>query len=122
MTFYRRPGFFGAVALIFATWVVAWVVLWSPLAGHGNVSLAWLYPIFSSFTFLLYGLDKGLATHNCWRISERTLHLFSLCGGWPGAWVAQRLFHHKTMKDSFQRMFWITVLFNTCLSIGLLAV
>jgi len=40
------------------------------------------------------------------------LHLLSLLGGWPGALIGQGLFRHKTSKQSFQFMFWLTVAIN----------
>jgi len=47
-----------------------------------------------------------------WRTPEHTLHLLSVLGGWPAAWVAQRVLRHKTSKRSFQRVFWLTVVVN----------
>ena len=35
-----------------------------------------------------------------------------LLGGWPAAWLAQQVLRHKTIKRSFQAMFWLTVLVN----------
>ena len=63
----------------------------------------------SAIAFLLYGIDKRRAVKNQSRISERTLHILNLLGGWPGAHLAQRLFHHKTLKISFRLVFWLTV-------------
>jgi uncharacterized membrane protein YsdA (DUF1294 family) len=60
----------------------------------------------------MYRFDKQAAEFNDWRIREDSLHLLSLFGGWPGALVAQRVFHHKTKKTSFQILFWTTVLLN----------
>jgi uncharacterized membrane protein YsdA (DUF1294 family) len=40
------------------------------------------------------------------------LHLLAVMGGWPGAFLAQRLFHHKTEKRAFQCVFLLTVLAN----------
>jgi hypothetical protein len=40
------------------------------------------------------------------------LHLLSLCCGWPGALVAQQAFRHKSKKESFRFVFWITVILN----------
>src|SRR5437763_629904 len=39
----------------------------------------------SVIAFVLYGIDKRRAIKNQPRISERTLHILSLLGGWPGA-------------------------------------
>ncbi|MEL7265396.1 MAG: DUF1294 domain-containing protein, partial [Planctomycetota bacterium] len=42
----------------------------------------------SSITFVLYCWDKSAAKRDTNRISERTLLMWSLCGGWPGAVIA----------------------------------
>jgi uncharacterized membrane protein YsdA (DUF1294 family) len=46
------------------------------------------------------------------RRPEQTLHLLSLLGGWPGALLAQRMFRHKSSKQSFQETYWITVVLH----------
>ncbi len=57
---------------------------------------------------------------NCrWRTNEQTLHLCSLFGGWPGALIAQRLFHHKSKKLSFQTLFWLIVVVHLAIVIAL---
>jgi uncharacterized membrane protein YsdA (DUF1294 family) len=63
----------------------------------------------SGFTFLAYRKDKRRAEAGEWRIPESTLHFVGLIGGWPGAYLAQRTFRHKTSKTSFQVVFWIIV-------------
>ena len=63
----------------------------------------------SAAAFILYGIDKRRAIRKEPRISERTLHLLSVLGGWPGAHLAQQIFHHKTLKISFRLVFWLTV-------------
>ena len=63
-------------------------------------------------TFALYARDKHAARTGQWRTPENTLHLLSLLGGWPAAWVAQRVLRHKTAKRSFQWVFWLTVVGN----------
>ncbi len=40
------------------------------------------------------------------------LHLLELLGGWPGAFLAQQVFRHKTRKLSFQLVFWGIVLLH----------
>lgn len=67
------------------------------------------YAAFSLLTFALYYLDKSAARAGARRISERTLHIFSLLGGWPGALAGQKLFRHKTRKQPFRLIFWCTV-------------
>ena len=42
------------------------------------------------------GIDKAKAIKGAWRISEKTLFLFSLIGGSIGTWAGMYLFHHKT--------------------------
>lgn len=66
------------------------------------VLVAAVYAIASVVTFLVYGLDKGLATRGARRVPERTLHLLELCGGWPGALLGMRTFRHKSQKTSFR--------------------
>lgn len=58
-------------------------------------------------TFLAYGADKRAARNGDWRIPEMHLHALEFLGGWPGAFIAQKIFRHKTKKRSFQAMFWL---------------
>ena len=71
---------------------------------------AWL--ALSAFAFFAYRSDKRSAQSGEWRVPETTLHLIALSGGWPGAFLAQRMFRHKTAKLSFQIVFWIIVLIH----------
>ncbi|MBU2710793.1 DUF1294 domain-containing protein [Zooshikella sp. WH53] len=71
-----------------------------------------LYGIISLVTFFIYKVDKSAAEKGRWRISENTLHLLSVLGGWPGAMLGQQVFNHKTKKTSFQVIFWLSVLLN----------
>jgi len=71
----------------------------------------------SVLAFFAYGVDKSAAQRNAWRTRERSLHLFALLGGWPGALAAQRAFRHKTAKAAFQVVFWLTVGLN-CGALG----
>jgi uncharacterized membrane protein YsdA (DUF1294 family) len=59
-----------------------------------------------------YAFDKSKAVKGEWRTQESTLHLFSLLGGWPGAWIAQVSFSHKINKTSFMVAFFFCVLVN----------
>jgi uncharacterized membrane protein YsdA (DUF1294 family) len=66
----------------------------------------------SVLTFIAYGWDKRRASLGQWRIKEHTLHLFELLGGWPGALVAQRVFHHKWHKTPYMIAFWAIVVLH----------
>jgi len=66
----------------------------------------------SVITFILYAVDKSAAIKNRQRLSERSLHIASLLGGWPGALLAQKLLRHKTQKQPFRSVFWLTVIVN----------
>ena len=66
--------------------------------------------VISLITFLAYRSDKRRAEAGKWRVPESTLHAAELAGGWPGAFVAQRTFRHKTSKVSYQVVFWVIVL------------
>lgn len=71
-----------------------------------------VYLAASLMTFILYAVDKSAARRGAWRTQESTLHLLSLAGGWPGALVAQQKLRHKSRKQSFRAVFWVTVLIN----------
>ncbi len=71
-----------------------------------------LYALVSALAFCLYGFDKRRARLGDSRVPEARLHLVELLGGWPGAWVGQRVFRHKTQKTSFRIVFWLIVLLH----------
>lgn len=94
------------------------LVILSVLPLIGIVHLSWVirnplpivaYPAMSAVTFALYADDKSRAKRGEWRISENTLHLCELAGGWLGGFAAQRVLRHKSQKQSYQTEFWIIV-------------
>ena len=86
----------------------------SVFAGKLPIAVVWIYLAASLVAFIAYALDKSAARNDQWRTKESTLHLFALAGGWPGALAAQRLLRHKSSKQSFQFVFWVTVILNCC--------
>ena len=70
------------------------------------------YGLLGCVSYILYTLDKAAAGKGGQRTPESTLHLVDLLGGWPGALIAQQQSRHKTVKASFQAVFWFTVLGN----------
>lgn len=100
-------GFFGFVSL-------------SIFSGKLPAAILGAYLITSVAAFLAYAADKSAARKNERRISERTLHMLGLVGGWPGALVAQQLLRHKSKKESFRTVFRATVIINCAVLFWLL--
>ncbi|MEO6199545.1 MAG: DUF1294 domain-containing protein [Cryobacterium sp.] len=94
------------ISLFLALYVV--VNLYRPLP----LWVAGLYLVASALCFVAYAIDKSAARAGRRRISERTLLLLGLAGGWPGAIVAQQALRHKTQKVSFRSAFRGTVVLN----------
>ncbi len=69
----------------------------------------------SIITYITYSIDKSRAINGEYRISEKTLHILSLIGGWIGAILAQQRLRHKNKKVSFQIVFWISVIVHISL-------
>jgi len=71
-----------------------------------------LYFGLSLLTFIVYAMDKSAAKSGSWRTPESTLHLLAIAGGWPGAIIAQQTLRHKSKKQSFRLVFWLTTILN----------
>ena len=84
----------------------------SALTNQVELLLLPFYLAVSLLTFILYAIDKSAAQNDSWRTQESTLHFFSLAGGWPGAMIAQQTLRHKSKKQSFRAVFWVTVVLN----------
>jgi len=81
-----------------------WTLVWN--------TYLYLMKICSGLVFVLYGYDKFQAQSGGWRVSERTLHMLEASGGWPGALLAQNLFHHKNRKSNYQFSFKLAMAVN----------
>lgn len=78
------------------------------------------YFVMSALSYLMYRFDKIAARSEEQRTPEANLHFADLLGGWPGALVAQQQFRHKTIKQSFQIVFWATVVMNLATAVWLM--
>ena len=91
-----------------------WLILL--LAGIWTRRMPWVVlpglALLNIGTFFAYWKDKVAAEAQAIRIREDVLHALALLGGWPAAGLAQQVLRHKTIKRSFQAMFWLTVLVN----------
>lgn len=84
---------------------------WSPWIGPGYVLLV------SGLAFRAYRDDKKRAQDGQQRRSEFSLHFLDLIGGWPGSYLAQRQYRHKTVKASFQNVFRGTILLHEAVAL-----
>jgi uncharacterized membrane protein YsdA (DUF1294 family) len=61
-----------------------------------------VYLLFTNLlTFTIFGIDKFKASFQLWRISEKTLLLLFISGGWMGGWMGVLLFRHKINNQRF---------------------
>jgi uncharacterized membrane protein YsdA (DUF1294 family)/cold shock CspA family protein len=111
----RSPGHSNFTLVLAAAFLIA--IAGAFAAGKLPLAVLAFYLIASVIAFLAYALDKSAAKNDRWRTRESTLHFFALAGGWPGALAAQRLLRHKSRKQSFQIVFWTTVVLN-CGALG----
>lgn len=99
---YRLYGFlFGGLAVLLAA-----LIWW--LTARFDLLLSWLIAI-TAVTFAAYGYDKSIAGSDKVRVPERVLLGLTFAGGTIGALIGMRVFHHKTIKESFRRKFWAVV-------------
>lgn len=75
--------------------------------------------VLSAITYGFYSGDKQAAESGRQRTPENTLHMLALIGGWPGAAIAQQRLRHKTAKQSFRSVYWLTVFANCAFVIWL---
>lgn len=79
-----------------------WLVIWYVLASFA--------------AFLAFAVDKSRARRGAWRTPERTLHAFSMVGGFAGAFAAMVFLRHKNRKPAF----WFMTAAAACVHVALL--
>jgi len=94
---------FGILSFLFVAVVSAY------LSQKTDFLLAYLIAI-NIATFLLYGYDKLISSGDKLRVPELNLQALALLAGSPSALIAQKFFRHKTIKSSFQLVYWGIVL------------
>ncbi|VAW71430.1 hypothetical protein MNBD_GAMMA12-3975 [hydrothermal vent metagenome] len=101
---FRSPflifGLFAIISiLLLALYLYRWTL--SPL-------FAYLLAV-NATTLVFYAYDKKVAGGSLWRVPENSLHILAIIGGSPAAITAQTLLRHKTIKKSFQLVYWSIV-------------
>lgn len=78
---------------------------------YQGLNIVWSYFLsINLLTFFFYGYDKKFSRASYFRIPESILHSLAICGAAPGGLVGQMFFRHKTMKKSFQIVYWVIVI------------
>ena len=82
------------------------------LAGLLNGMTLLFVSLINLITYWVYAQDKEAAQAGNRRVPENTLHILSVLGGWPAAWLAQQRLRHKTQKQPFRNIYFCTIVFN----------
>jgi len=75
--------------------------LWWNWSDSFRVSVISYYLAINLATLFVFWIDKRLSAGKYWRISEKTLMIFCVSGGYLGGIWAMSRFHHKSSKRSF---------------------
>ncbi len=101
----QSPYFiFGIISAIMSVAIFTYFYIYEPI----QPIISYLIAINIS-TFLLYGYDKLISSGDQLRVPEWNLHALALLGGSPAGLMAQKFFRHKTVKGSFQLVYWVIV-------------
>ena len=100
------------VALVAVITVLAWLPLGVFSEHFFGFAASYLIGVLllSALTYVLYAKDKRAASQDLRRTPEQTLHWLALLGGWPGALLAQARLRHKTQKQPFKTLLWLTII------------
>ena len=96
---------YGMIAIIMTVGLMMFLLFYL----NWHLIVAYLASINLS-TLLFYGYDKMIAGSSLLRVPEWILHILSICGGSPAGLIAQKMFRHKSIKKSFQLIYWAIVI------------
>ena len=83
---------------------------------HLNLWVAYFLAV-NLITFVFYFYDKIISNSRLTRVPEIIFHLLAIFGGSPMALLAQKMFRHKTIKPSFQMIYWLIVIGQILLAV-----
>jgi len=111
----RATGAAGPASVALVVLAGLWLVLLAWGIWAGRLAPGWTLAAalgVNLLTYAAYAIDKNAAQQRQWRIAEKHLHLLSLAGGWPAAWIAQQTLRHKSQKTEFRMVYWGTVVLH----------
>lgn len=106
----QQPGF---PLVFYLAFCFVGLLIGLGIAGRLSYLVLGLYLIQNLLTYALYVDDKNAAINQQQRIPEYNLHVMSLIGGWPAAALAQQQHRHKTQKQPFKTIYWLTALIHS---------
>lgn len=116
---HRSNGFRNFLVVASLVWLLLCTGLPLMKISSPETKIPWLILIYCGFTvicsiiaFIAYGIDKRRARKISTAFPKRDFTCFLFLGGWPGSYLAQQLFRHKTRKVSFRLVFWVIVLLH----------
>lgn len=95
----------GTAAAVIIAGVFLTLAALSVLTGEISPLILWSYLLINLITFFVYAVDKTAAKDG----ARRTQRVRCILGGWPGALIAQQTMRHKSKKQRFRIVFWMTV-------------
>jgi uncharacterized membrane protein YsdA (DUF1294 family) len=104
-------------------WLVLLLLLVAPASAlwrSGAPAVFAVCATVNAATFLAYRLDKRRAETRGRRLPEAWLHFLEFAGGWPAAFLAQRILRHKNSRTGYQVVFWFIVLVHETVAVDLL--
>lgn len=84
-----------------------------------ELEIIWYCLAINSLTFCVYGSDKYKAKHNTYRFPEFILLFLAFIGGSFGAYLAMRVFRHKTKHKKFKYGIPLIMVFQIVFAIAL---
>ncbi|HET9510231.1 MAG TPA: DUF1294 domain-containing protein [Sphingomonas sp.] len=75
--------------------------------------------VINAATFLQFGADKQRAVRGVRRISEAHLLQLAFLGGTPAAYLARRVYRHKTRKQPFSDQLAAIAMLQVGVALGL---
>ena len=106
----RKPGRGFIVAMLLPVFAAYFVYR---LANEDvSVLVLLAYAVLSRVAFVEYRSDKVSAIGRTRRTPESKLIGLAMIGGWPGAFLAQKIYRHKTSKPGFQAAFTAAAIAN----------
>ena len=79
---------------------------------NAPIILPLIYYPTSIIGYFLVWSDKEAALNKKWRVKEVNILFWALIGGWPGVYLARKIYRHKTNNMIFEFLLLIVTVLN----------